>query len=210
MMRQGDQARQVGPILVASLAGCVVLWGLWQPNAVSSGLLEVAQIVVATGLLLGIVNILVFHVRRVVRDRSSRLTSAALVVGLVGVFTVQLAGDYLGGDAAAVALAVLRYGYQPLAESLLALLTVFVVRAIWRAMRLRPGEAWIVTLVSAAFLLGTGPWTGLVPGLLPVLDWVRAYPVVGVVRGLLLGVGIGSVVASLRLLFGFDQPYVDR
>jgi hypothetical protein len=62
--------------------------------------------------------------------------------------------------------------------------------------------------LSAIFVLLTG--VGL-PVLAPLLDPIRQLfdilVVAAGVRGILLGVALGSFLVALRLLLGIDQPY---
>lgn len=200
------------PVLLALLAGGIVLTSYLQANPIrplSDGLLQVAALLTAAGLLLGIVNVLSAHLRRLWSRSTHWQYSAVLVIALVATFGLGLLP---GGISRAGGLAgdVFRYVYQPLAVSVLALLTFFALRAAWRALQVRPGEASVILTVAVIFLLANGPWTAAIPGLDEVLQWIRAYPVLGVARGLLVGISIGALVASLRLLLGFDQPYLDR
>jgi hypothetical protein len=105
---------------------------------------------------------------------------------------------------------VLRYVFQPLATSTLGLLTFFALRAAWRALAARPGEALVILAVAVIFLVAAGPWAGGIPGLRETLDWIRTYPVAGVTRGLLIGASLGAIVTTVRVLLGFDVPYLDR
>lgn len=198
------------PLIVALATGGIVLASSVVPNALGDGVLEVALLLTAAGLLLGVLNVLNVHRRRIVARARDWPGSLVLIIALIGSFVLGTL-PALGLPAASVLVgAVLRYVLQPLAGSVLALLTFFALRAVWRALQLRPGEASIIVGVAVVFLLASGPWAALVPGLRGVLDWIEAYPVLGVARGLLLGVGIGALVASMRLLLGLDQPYLDR
>jgi hypothetical protein len=39
---------------------------------------------------------------------------------------------------------------------------------------------------------------------------IADYVVLAGARGLLIGAALGAVVAGIRVLLGFDQPYLDR
>ncbi len=198
------------PLLIALAAGGITLASYVQPNPISDGVLQVAALVTAGGLLLGILNVLNVHRRRIAARAPDRQYSLVLIAALLGSFVLGILPSLGLPIGALLAGEVLRYVYQPLAGSILALLTFFALRAAWRALQLRPGEASIILGVAVFFLLASGPWAALLPGLRETLDWIEAYPVLGVARGLLLGVGIGALVASTRLLLGFDQPYLDH
>ncbi len=201
--------RRFLPVILSGIIGTLVIVGFYQPNLVSTALLEIAQIVTAGGVLLGVGNLLTIHLKAV-RAGKERLNRLALITALVASFAIQLSADLLGGDLRVIAGEIFRYIYQPLAGSLIGLLTFFALRASWQAMQVRPAEASVILVVAALFLLVGGPWAAAVPGLSATLDWLRTYPVVGVTRGLLLGIGLGAMLASIRVLLGFDQPYFDQ
>lgn len=202
--------RRLLPVLISGVIGTLILIGFYQPNIVSSGLLQVAQIVTAGGVLLGVGNLLAIHLKRIRKVPAGRFNSIILILGVVLAFSLQLVADLQGGSLLVLASEVFLYVYQPLAGSILALLTFFALRAAWQAMQVRPADAVIIVLVGALFLLAGGPWAAAIPGLQGALEWTRAYPILGIARGLLLGIGLGATIASVRVLLGFDEPYFDR
>jgi hypothetical protein len=42
------------------------------------------------------------------------------------------------------------------------------------------------------------------------MQLINNYIVLAGARGLLIGVALGTIVASMRVLLGFDLPYLDR
>jgi cation transport ATPase len=205
------EPKRLIPLIVALLAGGIVLASaLVGPNPLNDLVLQIAQLLTTGALLLGIGHVLNVHRRRIAARATDWQYSIVLIAGLLLALVIGVLPALAGAGLIAFTLDLLRYVLQPLAVSVLALLTFFALRAAWRAFQLRPGEASIVLGVAVIFLLASGPWAALVPGLEESLAWVRAYPVLGVARGLLLGVGIGAIVASTRLLLGLDQPYLDR
>ena len=213
-MRLLRDPKRLLPMLLGAGAGIVVLVSLLGANQIADGLLQVAQIIVATGLLLGLGSVLAVHLRSV-RARARGWPQSIVLIVVAGlVFGLELIPETIGSATAAqvsdLSAEVLRYVYQPLATSLLGLLTFFALRAAWRAAHDRPGEALIILLVAVIFLVAGGPWAAALPGLQASLDWIRDYPILGVARGLLIGVSLGALVATVRLLLGFDLPYLDR
>jgi hypothetical protein len=49
----------------------------------------------------------------------------------------------------------------------------------------------------------------LVPVLPELKDWILGVPVTAGVRGILLGVALGILLTSIRLLSGVERPYSD-
>jgi hypothetical protein len=213
-MRLLADPKRLLAIAISSAAGVMILFSVLRPNPIGDGLLQVAQIVTAAGLLLGFLNVVWVHLRTLRLRAPGWQHSIPLIVAAISVFALELIPGTLDATTAAQVRAfsgeLFQYVYQPLIASVLALLTVFALRASWRALYARPGEALVIVLVAVIFLVAGGPWAVALPGLQESLDWVRAYPVLGVTRGLVLGVALGALVATVRLLLGFDQPYLDR
>lgn len=213
-MRLLTDPKRLFPLLLGAAAGALTLVSLFQPNIAGDVLLEVVQITTAFALLLGFASVLRANLGKVARRASGWPYSITLIAVALIVFTVEIVSGTAVGPLAAqageLASDAFRYVYQPLATSILALLTFFALRAAWRALHARPGEAVPILIVAVVFLLAGGPWASALPGLQETLDWVRSYPALGVARGILLGVALGAVVATVRLLLGFDQPYLDR
>lgn len=216
-MRLFSDLKRVLPLLISGAIGALILASEIQPalfQEIRDNLLRVAQITTAIGLLLGLLHLLTVHLGTIRRRRPGWAQSIVLVVVAGSVFGLELfAGSAAGLSATqvtGVASDIFQYVYQPLATSVLALLTFFALRASWRALQTRPTEALLILLVAVIFLVASGPWAALLPGVRETLDWIQAYPALGVARGLLLGVALGALVATVRVLLGFDQPYLDR
>lgn len=196
--------------LLGLLAGGSAALSFWIANPLSMALLDLVAMLITLALLLGIASLALLHVRAVLRRDHGWLFSLALLVALGGAFIAGLLPTLLGPGYLATTGFVFRYLYQPLAGALLALLAFFALRAAWRAFQVRPGEAALVVGSAALVLVAQGPWTAIAPQVAAVLEWLQAYPVLGVARGVVLGVGIGVLVASARVLLGLDQPYLDQ
>jgi hypothetical protein len=98
----------------------------------------------------------------------------------------------------------------PIETSLMAVLAVSLTLAAARLVQYRSDQMSIVFAVSLfIFLLGSGPLFGLE---LPIFTrtlgpYLRDFFATGAMRGLLIGVGLGTVLTGLRILIGADRPY---
>ncbi|NLD72729.1 MAG: hypothetical protein GX649_08430, partial [Chloroflexi bacterium] len=101
-----------------------------------------------------------------------------------------------------------RHIYYPLEATLGALLAFFVIGAAYRAFRIRSVEAAILLASTLLTLVVQLPVIGtLVPYLAALRVWLYAVPVTAGVRGILLGVALGTILTSLRVLLAVDIPY---
>lgn len=193
--------RQRVPLVVAGLAGLASLIGLLFAPALAHWLLGWVTFLAAVALLLGIANLLAVHGGRVVRGN---VYSAVLLAGMAAVFGLAVT-DALGLTVGGVA-AVFQAVQAPLEAALAALLAFLLVFAAMRRLRRRRDWNAYLFLFTVLFLL-----TASLPLPAAWLEEARAV-VQGVVvtagvRGLLIGIALGTITISLRLLIGAERPY---
>lgn len=198
--------------VIAVAAGLVVLLGYFLPipglTDLRSLLLSWAVILAAVAAWIGISNLLAVHLRKIRAHRPDAPYSAVLL----GAFALTLAagiGEYFLNPAAAPLQWAVSNIQVPVEASLLALLSVTLVYAAFRLLRQRRDMLAVLFLASAvAFLVvGSGMLDALnVPILHDLALALNRLPVAGM-RGILLGVALGSLTTGLRILMGADRPY---
>ncbi|MBE9475053.1 MAG: hypothetical protein IMY85_09200 [Chloroflexi bacterium] len=167
--------------------------------------LEWATILVATALLIGVVNLFIVHWRKSTTDQPNRVNSIALLAGLT--ITMGVAGWF--GPTDLYSLWIFNYILIPIEASLMGILSVVLIYAGVRLLRRKPNLLSIVFIATAVIiLLMTGPLFGIdIPGLAELRIWIGKVPAVAGARGILLGVSLGIIAAGLRILMGADRPY---
>lgn len=161
--------------------------------------LDIAIILAAFALLLGFFNVLAVHFQKVRTQQSGWPYSIILILFALFVLVIGLAGPStppLQGVFNAV--------QYPIQATIASLLIFFVASAAFRALKVRNGESIILVGVILIVLLGQVP---LSDGLTALKDWILTVPGLAGVRGLILGVALGTVVTGLRVLMGVDRPY---
>jgi hypothetical protein len=200
--------RQLVPVGVAIGVGLVVLISQFISNptldSIAGVLVAWAAIIAAFALLLGIANLVLFHSQRIIKRDAQMLFSILILATAAVVFLLVLPSG--GADAASQW--VLRYLYQPLEASFLALLVFFIATAVFRALRVRTWEMALFAVSALVVLIGSVPFMQVVSPWLPAAkEWVVNVPALAGVRGILLGVALGIMATGLRLLTGIDRPY---
>ncbi|HLF81203.1 MAG TPA: hypothetical protein VI410_05485 [Anaerolineales bacterium] len=198
---------------VALAAGLFVLLGYFvQFKAIQDlrlTFLHWAVLLAGAALIVGLVNLVSVHWRKVGLLEEGWIYSAVLILALV--ITLGL-GLFFGPDNA-VALYIFSNFQLPVETSLMALLAVSLVVAGFRLVSRRRDLYTLIFLATALFVMvGTAPWP--LPGLgtfeVVVRDlraWISQVWAAGGARGILLGVALGATATGLRVLLGTERPY---
>ena len=161
--------------------------------------LDIAIILAAFALLLGFFNVLAVHVQKVGTQQSGWPYSIILILFALFVLVIGLAGP-----STPLLQEVFNAVQYPIQATIASLLIFFVASAAFRALKVRNGESIILVGVILIVLLGQVP---LSDDLTSLKDWILTVPGLAGVRGLILGVALGTVVTGLRVLMGVDRPY---
>jgi len=101
---------------------------------------------------------------------------------------------------------IFRHVITPLQATLLSLMVFFIASAAWRMFRTRSLGTFIMLVTAIIILLGQMPLGerfGLEFAFLK--QWILDVPNLAGQRGILLGVALGTVVTSMRLLLGINH-----
>ena len=164
-----------------------------------------AILLAAVAMLLGLFNLFQVHFGRIRRGENI-VYSFILLAGLLTAFIITL----WQGRAGATADWLFNSIQVPIETSLMALLAITLTQATVRMIQQRND---LMSLVFAGvlfiLLLGSAPLFGVE---LPIFTrsitpYISQTLSVGGARGLLLGVGLGTLLTGLRILIGADRPY---
>jgi hypothetical protein len=197
-------------VLVAIVAGLLVLAGYFIPVepllSLRVGLTQWAVILAAFGLLVGVANLVRVHWDKVRTRQPVGFYSLLLIVSLAITFVIVL----WFGPTGAPSMWIFNNIQVPVESSLAALLVIVLAYTCVRLLSRRPNTFSVVFVLTVLLvLLGTAPL--LVLNEVPLLSGLRAAIVqtlaMAGARGILLGVALGTVAMSLRILMGVDRPY---
>ena len=204
-------------LLFATIPGLVVLLGYLFPGRLMihyqgrvvewrDVLVEWAVIVAAFAFLLGIFNILRVHGGRIGHRRQGWPYSLLLLLVMVVAWIPPLLPMGIPGQET-LDRAVFDYVISPVGASLAALVVFTLALAAFRLLRVRRGAGAVLFLLTVAVvLLGSVPFIGL-EWLAGIRDWIINVPGMAGMRGLLLGVALGTVITALRVLVVSERPH---
>ena len=174
-------------------------------NGIGFFLISWAAIVIAFALLLGLFNVISVHWNRIRTRKSGSIFSVVLLLSLISVLIIGYSGP-----ASENGRFIFEFILQPLEATFFALLAIFIATAAFRAFRIRNLETFFFVLFALIVLLGQVPVSIYIWPELPVVkDWILNVPTLAGIRGILLGVALGTIATGLRVLIGVDRPYTD-
>jgi hypothetical protein len=195
---------------VAMASGLIVLLGYFYPLDVLTQLrimlTDWAVIIAAMAVLVGIANLIFVQMDKIRKREKNSIYGALLVLSLIVTFGLGLV---FGPENQIVQLAV-NAVIVPVEGSLMAILAVTLIYASIRLFRRRADVMTVIFLfVAVLFLFAVMP-TPVGPLLGGLNDYILQFLGMlsrGGARGLLIGIALGTLLTSLRVLFGIDRPY---
>lgn len=198
--------RQILPVGIAMAVGLIVvaasMLNIPELSAIANSIINWAALLGGLALLLGLWNILTVHVQRLAHPDRHSIFSAVILLSAIVTLIISLPE----GTESTGAQWVFNYVYRPLEASFLALIAFFIATAAFRSLRARSIETSLMLLTALVVLLGQVP---LGTFLAPLKEWIMNVPVVAGQRGILIGVTLGAIATSLRLLVGIDRPFAE-
>lgn len=199
-----EMYKRTVPVALAIALGLLTLVGLLFVPVVGNTLVSWASFLAAVALLLGAINLLGVHIRRMGRGNPY---SAALVLSMLIVLILAIT-DFLGlsDDGVGTAFDIVQ---APLEMAMASLLAFFLLFAVYRMLQ-QQRTAWAALFIVTVLILllaSTALPSFLSVVIDPLGDLINDVFVSAGMRGILIGVALGAIVVALRLLTGIERPY---
>ena len=195
--------------IIAIVVGATVLLGYFIQIPLLQELraifLNWALILTAVVLLVGILNLLLVHLKKIRTEEKNAFYSLSLVIALLVTFVIAL----VFGPESPWSVFIFDNILLPVETSLVALLAVVLVYALarmfWRGLTLFNllFAATVVFVLAVPALLS---WMSL-PLLTELNTWITQVWALAGARAILMGVALGIIATGLRVLIGADRPY---
>ncbi len=193
--------------VVAIASGLFILVSLLIPGyeALQQRILGWTILLAAVALLIGLANLFRVHFDNV-RQNTRPYYSFVLLLGMVVSFGITL----LQGRAGEMADWLFNSIQFPVESSLMALLAVTLTIAVTRLIQTRSDfNSLFFAGVVFVILLGSAPLFGLELPILTrtIVPYITRFLSLGAIRGLLIGVSLGTIATAVRILIGADRPF---
>ncbi len=176
-------------------------------------IIQLVTVVGAIAVIIGVLNLLTVHLRKIPRGATAALYSLITLLTFVVLLVVHLLERFgvlkLAGADTTTPIVTLTFmdSVQVVIESALSgILFFFLVYAAYRLMRRRV-TVWGILFVATLVLVLMGYVAPPDTFLWQVRDWILHVPVGAGIRGLLIGIAIGTVVIGARVLIGQDRTF---
>jgi hypothetical protein len=203
------------PLLITFVMGIVFAMQYYVPHPVSEELLTTVnkwlQIIGGFALVLGVTSLFHLHGSKIRRKEPGWGYSFVLYAGMLGTIAVGMtANGKETADGAMTAFGwIYTYTMVPLQGTMFAILAFFIASAAYRSFRARSREAAVLLVAAIIVMMGRVPLGEyLVPASGDVTQWILNVLNASVRRGILIGISLGAVALSLKIIFGMERAYL--
>lgn len=203
------------PLLITMITGLLFAGQYYVPHPASEHLLTSAtkwlQIIGGFALVLGVTSLFHQHAVKIRRQEAGWGYSLVLYGGmLVTLVTGAFAWGKESFEGVMTGFGWV-YGYMmvPLQGTMFAILAFFIASAAYRSFRARSREAAVLLVAAVIVMMGRVPLGEyLVPLSGDVSQWILNVLNASVRRAILIGVSLGAIALSFKIIFGVERSYL--
>ena len=174
-------------------------------RTLNQSILDYWQIVFAFTLIVGVFSYFKNNAIQIKRKKDAIYR----IVGLIGFLSMPVAAIIWGIKADTPFMWIFENVQAPMQATVFALLAFFVASASFRGFRARSFPAAVLLVSALLMLLSRSNIGGFFSDGLPqIADWIRNYPSMAARRAILIGIGLGSLTTSLRVIIGIERTWL--
>ena len=206
------------PLIIAFIVGMIGILVYYIPYSgaqnIEQDLTMWNRIVAAFALVLGIYSLMRLHWGRVRRQQAGWGYSFLVFVGFTLMFIFAIYNNGQGPFNSQVLDSgpfdwMFKYVQVPADATMFSILAFFIASAAYRTFRARTPEAAILLVSAIIVMIGRVPiGASLYQELPAIAQWMMDVPNLAAKRGILLGVSLGMIATSLRIIFGIERSYL--
>jgi hypothetical protein len=217
------------PLIITFVVGLSLIVAMFIPRSpfheLDSYFSVFYDVIAVFAFILGGGNLLKVHFNKVQNKRRDWKYSIVTLTGFfvmlaAGLLKIGVSGGFSGDFQSAGSLFKYLYDatFQPLQATMFSLLAFFVASASYRAFRAKTREATILLVAAFIILLRPTPLGYYLTFWLPeplkflhipnLSTWILSVPNMAGQRAIMIGIALGIVSTSLRLILGIERSYL--
>ena len=213
------------PLILVFVLGICAFVQNYVPHPFSDEFLKTItdwfRIIGGFALFIGAYSLLHMHVSRIRRHQAGWAYSAFVFLGASAMIVLGLWNDGIGPlrEAPDPEATWFSWGYDsiqvPCGATLFSILAFYMASAAFRTFRARNASAALLLAAALIVMFGRvtvsetiGGWFGQPTVFADITDAIMKYPNMAAKRGVLLGVSLGAIAQSLRVVFGIERSYL--
>lgn len=203
--------RRSFPIFICFAFGMIMLIQFFVPSEFSgevrSEITDWVQIIYAFALIVGVVGLFKYHITRISRKEEGWFFNLVTVSSLV---FMAFLGFVFGRADGSPFMWFFNHMMAPMQATVFSLLAFFVASAAYRGFQAKNTEAILLLLSTVFIMFGIASLGSSIPLFSDIANWVLMNPSMTARRGIFIGVGLGTIAVSLRVILGVERTYLGK
>ena len=205
------------PMIIAFVMGVLMAFQYYVPHEASQNLLKVVtrwgMIISGFAMFIGAYSLFHMHWNRIKQKVSGWGYSIFVFfgAGIAIFFGLYNGGEFFWNDKQAGTMfdSIFDYIQVPAGATIFSILAFFMASAAYRTFRARNKEATILLISAIIVMLGRVPIGTMISQYIPIAaDWIMTVPNLAAKRAILIGVSIGVIATSIKIIFGIEKAYL--
>jgi hypothetical protein len=209
------------PLIVCFLCGLLMIIQFFVPHPPFTNmyeeLLNWVRIIGIFALIIGLSSLIKLHYTRIARKTRDLPYSIIVFVGMA----VMAAVGLIKGIEGAWFEWLFKNIQVPMQATMFSLLAFFIASAAYRAFRARTLEATLMLVTAVIVMFARVPigeflWQRMPDSAIQlwanppgdISDWILKVPSMAARRGILLGISLGAIATSLKIILGIERSYM--
>jgi hypothetical protein len=200
------------PMIICFVSGLFMSLRFFIPHRYSQiayrNALDWMQIVFVFTLVVGIGSVIRHHGRKLMKLKPGWFYS---IFTLAGLGLMAILGLFGGIEEGTPYMWIFKHVQAPMQATMMSLLAFFIASAAYRGFRARSKEAAILLAAGFIVMLGRVPVGHSISPLIPTIaNWILDVPNTAAMRGITIGIGLGIIATSLRIILGIERTYLGK
>ncbi|RKX22571.1 MAG: hypothetical protein DRP45_11245 [Candidatus Zixiibacteriota bacterium] len=211
--------RREVPLLITGIVGIVFVVSYFIPHYPFSEMehwfSDWFAIVAACAIVLGALNLMVVSGQKIARRKEGWGYAIVIIATFLLMTIFGLAGGTGFRETGTGFDWLYKYTFIPLSATMYAILAFFVASASYRAFRARNAEATLLLAAAFLMMLGRVPVGDVITCFMPegarmsdLAIWIMNFPQTAGQRAIMIGIALGLVSTSLRIILGVERSYL--